>query len=229
MSPTGEHSTVEGPRVTGPGGFSEIRLDADAIFATPTGADDSVWRLSRSGQLLGRSFPRTPPDPTRALDAQTVGAGPVFLARDPSGSVVALEAVTGRLFRADPEGRWIPTGEQFTIPADASTRTLQGNAVGSSREFWYVAQGLSDLFFIGPTPVAIGPMAAGTRARGTVLFRPAGSKPESALEPCARGGIHKVVSDGTGFVAFTGSYGETSGGRETVTAPGVLVGRFGPS
>ena len=229
LAPNGERSIVDGPRVTGRGGFSEIRLDAESIFATPTGADDLVWRLSRSGQLLGRSFSRPAFEQTPRLEARGPSeASLVILARAPSGSVVALEALTGRLFRADADGRWTATGEQFPIRSDGSTRTVKGEAVGSGREIWYLAETLSDVFFIGSTPVALGPQAAGTSSRGTMLFRPGGSSAERALEPCARGGIRKVVSDGRGFVAFTGSFSESSGGRERISPPEILLGRFGP-
>ncbi len=230
LASNGERSKVDGPRVTGRGGFSEIRLHADSIFATPTGADDLVWRLSRSGQLLGRSFPRPADEETRRLETHGPWeASRVILARAPSGAVVALETLTGRLFRADAEGLFTATGERFPIRSDGSTRTVKGEAVGSAREIWYVAETLSDLFFIGSTSVVLGPGASGTGSGGTMLFRLAGSTVESALESCARGGIRKVVSDGRGFAAFTGSFGESSGGRTKVSPPEILLGRFGPS
>jgi hypothetical protein len=59
-----------------------------------------------------------------------------------------------------------------------------------------------------------------------MLFRLEGSALMSAVESRARGGIRKLVSDGTTFVAFTGSFGEASGGRQEVFPPEILAGRL---
>ncbi|HEY1434762.1 MAG TPA: hypothetical protein VGG65_05260, partial [Thermoanaerobaculia bacterium] len=99
--------------------------------------------------------------------------------------------------------------------------------VGSSREIWYIG-GPVDLFFIGGFPAVLGPAATGTHARGELVYRLASDTTSvSALETCARGGIRKVVSDGTTFVALAGSVVENAGSRQTTYPPEILVGRFG--
>ena len=225
----GRQVSVKGPAVSGRGGYSGIRLDTKSVYTLPTGADDAVWRLSREGRLLGRSFPRAPQEENRRFESS--GARPhgeIALARDPQGQVLALELQTGRLFRADSGGNWLPTGQQFPMASPASGRTVQGESVGTAKEVWYVGGSLSDLFFIGSVPAALGPDASGTHSRGALVFRlTSDATAASALEPCAQGGIRKVVSDGTAFVVLAGGFGESSVTRRVIHPPEILVGRFG--
>jgi hypothetical protein len=225
----GRRSSVKGPTVSGRGGYSGIRLDAQSVYATPTGAEDSVWRLSRDGRLLGRSFPRAPEDENRRLESYGPRPhGEIALARDPQGRVVALESETGRLFRADSDGNWLPTGQRFPMASPASGRTVQGESVGTAKEVWYVGGSLFDLFFIGLSPAALGPDATGTHSRGALVYRlTSDATAVSALEPCVQGGVRKVVSDGTTFVVLAGGFAESSNMRQTNHPPEILVGRFG--
>lgn len=228
IGPDGQRSLVKGPAVSGQGGFTGIRLDREALYATPTSAADLVWRLSRDGRVLGRSFTKASADEDAVhLGSTTRNRSAITLGRDPRGQVLALERMTGKLFRADPEGQFVPTGAQFPTASDSSHRTVQGESVGSSNEVWYVGGGASDLFFIGDSPATLGPSATGVHAWGEIVFRlTSETTVASGLETCAAGGLREVVSDGTTFVALTGSHGVSSPGRTVTFPPEILVGRF---
>ncbi|HEX6863130.1 MAG TPA: hypothetical protein VF414_09965, partial [Thermoanaerobaculia bacterium] len=43
--------------VAGANGFDGIRVGRDAIYASPVCAKDAVWRIDRSGNVLGSAFP----------------------------------------------------------------------------------------------------------------------------------------------------------------------------
>jgi hypothetical protein len=228
IGPDGQHFLVKGPAVSGQGGFTGIRLDREALYATPTSAAELVWRLSRDGRLLGRSFTK----PSTDEEAVRLGSGArnrsaITLGRDSRNQVLALERMTGKLFQADPEGNFVPTGAQFPVASDSKHRTVQGESVGTSNEVWYVGAGASGLFFIGDSPATLGPSASGVHARGDIVFRlTSDTTVASGLESCAAGGLREVVSDGTTFVALTGSHGSSSQGRTVTDPPEILVGRF---
>jgi len=225
VAETGERIVVVGPRVEGRGGFSQIRIASDAIYAVPTRAASAVWRLSREGKLLGQSFrEEKEEEPT---DAREVASRTFWLARDLDGNVVGLPLHSGQLYGANADGTWAALPDHFPARPPSHARSLRGEAVGTSSESWYFTDVIHGLFFLPGGPAVLGSRAIGLRSKGGTVFRAKDGRIEAAIEHCAENGLLMVVSDRSGFVGVSGGAGliERSGARRPLP-PQVIIGHF---
>lgn len=226
VAENGERTGISGPRVQGQGGFRQIRIGADAIYAAPTGsAANAVWRLSRGGKLLGQSFPQeNEEEPSGVREANSRG---ILLARDLEGNVVGLDLRTGRLHRANGDGTWIELPERFPGRSSSHARSLRGEEVGTSAESWYFTDATHGFFFLPEGPTVLGSPAIGLERKGATLFRNRGGNIERAIEPCAANGLLMAISDSSGFVAVSAGRGVIQrSGAERIFPPQILVGQF---
>jgi hypothetical protein len=225
ISETGEKRVVAGPRTTGPGGFRQIRVAADAIYATPSGAESAVWRLSRAGKLLGQSFPRKEKETVSGVEEKARGA--FWLARDLRGNVVGFDLGSGQLYRADAGGGWAPLADGFPAFSTVDARTLRGQGVSTSWESWYFSNARNGFFFLPGGPVVLGSLSAGLRSRGSALLRVVDGRIETAIEDCAGSALVIVVSDSIGFAAVSASSVDVyTSGERRVRPSTVLLGGF---
>ena len=225
IAETGERTIVPGPPVQGQGGFRQIRVTRDAIYATPTAAQSAVWRLSRTGKLLGQSFEQA--EPAAAPDTQDLRHRGFWLARDLDGNVVGLDLATGELQRAQDDGTWVALPDRFPVHARSSGRSLHGEAVGTSAESWYFTDEIQGFFFTPSGPVLLGSGVVGVRSRGSALFRIRDGRLETATEACTRTPLVVVVSDSLGFAAVASEMLQTSAaGDRRVLSSQVLLGKY---
>jgi hypothetical protein len=207
VSPDLRLSTVRVERAKGDGSFSALLAAPDALYVSPFGAKDQVWRLDRAGHVLSQAFPAPPPAPETAdprhLD-RSVFSG---LVRDADGRVLFVDGANGKVFAWGGEG-WVETARQRSAdlaPADRAT-TVKGVGVGSRGEMWYVEHGLGQPFSWKGRTILLGSHATGVRNGATVLVVPPaapGGEPRDLLEPCDGAFIFEVKSDATGYVALT--------------------------
>jgi hypothetical protein len=222
----GERKIVPGPAVQGQGGLRQIRVARDAIYATPTSAQNAVWRMSRTGgKLLGQAFPQENAD--EVPDARDALRWNIWLARDLDGNVMAFDLWKGEMYRAGDDGAWGPLPERFPAHPLSSGRSLHGAQVGTSSESWYFTDDIRSFFFTPAGPALLGSGVAGAHTRGSVLFRLKDGQIETATEQCTRTPLTTVVSDSLGFAAISGEIVETSTtGARRVYASHVVVGRY---
>jgi hypothetical protein len=227
ITETGQQKAVAGPRTTGPGGFRQIRVAPDAIYATPSGADSAVWRLSRAGKLLGQSFPWKEKEAVGGVE-ELVRAD-FWLAHDLQGNVVGFDRRNGQLYRADAGGGWTPLADGFPALTAVDVRTLRGQGVGTSWESWYFTNARNGFFFLPGGPVVLGSQSEGLHSRGSALLRVVDGKFETAIEDCAGSALLMVVSDSTGFAAVSASGVELyKSGERRILPSTVLLGGFSP-
>jgi hypothetical protein len=225
ITETGEQKVVAGPRTTGSGGFRQIRVAPDAIYATPSGAASAVWRLSRAGKLLGQSFPREEKEAVAGFEEMV--RGDFWLARDLQGNVVGFDLRSGQLYRADGEGVWAPLADRFPARSTLDVRTLRGQGVGTPLESWYFTNARSGFFFLPGGPVLLGSQTVGLRSRGSALLRVVDGRIETAIEDCAGGALLTVVSDSIGFAAVSaGSVEIYTSGERRILPNRILLGSF---
>ena len=223
----GDRSVIAGPPVVGRGGFRQIRVAKDAIYATPTGTLGAVWRLSREGKLLGQSF-SDESEGGRAFTGTTADWA-FWLARDLEGNVVGFDVRTGQLSRAGANGWWSPVPGRFPSRMPATSRSLHGEWVGTPEESWYFTDEIRGFLFLPDGPVFVGSRVSGRRAKGGALFRIREGKIETAIESCAENGLLMAVSDSSGFAAVVagGERRDPSGVRRIIS-PQILYGAFHP-
>jgi hypothetical protein len=227
ISETGERSVVPGPTVEGRGGFRQIRVTRAAIYAAPTAAQSGVWRLSRTGELLGQAFPRTDAEDT--ANALHPSRGVFWMARDLDGNVVVFDVRTGRLQRAETDGTWAALPDRFPAHPPTSGRSLRGQEVGTPSESWYFTDDVRGFFFAPGGPTLLGSGVAGVHSHGTVLFRVREGRIETSTENCTRTSLQVVVSDSLGFAAISGEMVETTTtGERRALSSHVLLGRYSP-
>ena len=228
ISKTGEQKVVAGPRTTGPGGFRQIRVAADAIYATPFGGESAVWRLSRAGKLLGHSFPRKEKEAVAGTEEiEEMARGDFWLARDFQGNVIGFDIRSGQLYRAGAGDDWTPLVEGFPALSTLDARTLRGQGVGASWETWYFSNARNGFFFLPGGPVVLGSLSAGLRSRGSALLRVVDGKIETAIEDCAGSALVIVVSDSIGFAAVSASQVDVyTSGERRIRPSTVLLGGF---
>jgi hypothetical protein len=229
IAESGERNGIDGPRVEGQGGFQQIRIGRDAIYATPMGAASAVWRLSRAGKLLGQSFPQ---EKVRELHPEELGRRLFWLARDLEGSVVGLESGSGELYRVNAEGAWTPADRFPVRPGSQSrARSLRGEAVGTSAEVWYFPDCINGFFFMPGGPVLLGCRTAGSGPQGSPLLRVRDARIETAIENCAGSSLSIVVSDSIGFAAASSSTVTTvfhsgAAGERNIVPSKILLGHY---
>ena len=222
----GEREIVPGPRVEGQGGFRQIRLTRDAIYAMPGASDDAVWRLSRTGKLLGRAFPRAAESEVAAV--RDAGSRDFWLSRNFAGEAVVYESRTGQLRRALDDGNWIAVKEQFPAHASSPDRSLRGEGVGTPSETWFFTDQVRGFFFLPDGPTLLGSLSPGVRRTGTALFALRGEKLVTDTETCTTGPLLAVAADAEGFAAVSSAMKQTAGNRTTDISSQLLVGRFPP-
>lgn len=231
IAETGERTVVAGPRVEGRGGFSQIRIARDAIYATPTGSASAVWRLSREGKLLAQSFPRgkgeEPDVEKQVYVVEGEAPGGFWLARDFDGNVVGFDRLAGRFYRANADGAWESLPDRVPALLPSRERSLHGEAVGTSSESWYFTNVIQGFFFLPGGPVFLGSHVVGRRTRGSTLFRIKDGRIETAVEYCAGSGLLIAVSDRSGFAAVSGRAEQIeSSGAHRILPPQLILGRF---
>lgn len=233
VSETGERTLVAGPKVEGRGGFYQIRISTDAIYTTPTGAANAVWRLSREGKLLGQAFPQPKEEEhSSAIPGADVrwgiegSSGDFLLARDFGGNVVGLDRWTGQLYRANADGNWVSLPDRFPGRSPSRATSLHGEAVGTPSESWSFTGVMNSLLFLPEGPAVLGSPSFGLHSAGGTIARIKKRRVETAIEDCA-GWLVVGASDFSGFAAVSaGSTRRESSGMQRILAPRVIVGRF---
>jgi hypothetical protein len=212
ISTDGQMSTVKLQRkVEGAGGFSGLTLTRDAIYAQPTCADSAVWRLDRSGKLLGTAFdapPRTDDDLPAMVPGQPQSACySVRLERDAEGHVLAWDRKKRTAYQVDDQGQWSPVESRLfanfkEFGPDLSVKEVN---VGERSEQWYFPGVGGNLFFWKGQPVFVGNFTAKERARGndTVLYLPGKDSAREVIMTCNGFSVRRVAADATGYVALT--------------------------
>jgi hypothetical protein len=165
---------VDLKKVVGEGAFDRILVAPDALYVLPPVSDDQVWRVDRSGQVLGTAFP-VPQDDDSADDSVMDSrlANPVRLERDGQGRVVAWDTAQRKAFLAGADGSWTEAETPFSRLAPDPGSMVAGAGVGGKDEVWYF-QSLRRLFYWQGQPVFLGH----TANLGTVYFVP---KPEGGV------------------------------------------------
>jgi hypothetical protein len=206
----GQMSTVKLQRkVEGKGGFSGLVVTRDAIYAQPTCADTAVWRLDRSGKLLGTAFnaPAKTGDEDQVLlpGGHQSGCYSVRLERDAQGHLLAWDREKKAVYQADDQGSWSPTESPLFahFKEYGSDLSLKGVDVGERSEQWYFPGVGGNLFFWKGKPVFVGNFTIKERSRGsdTVLYLP--EEGREVLMTCNGFPVRRVAADATGYTALT--------------------------
>lgn len=198
--------------VKGEGGFDGIKVGRDAIYASSFCAKDAVWRLDRSGNVLGTAFPigeiKIPDEPVHPMELR---CSKVRLERDPEGGLLAWNYKDRTVFRADGQGGWTETDPGFFQGISIHPSTAKGVDVGTETEQWYVAGRAHSLFYWRGRPVFLGNHASGgKRGMATVLILPGKG---DALDQCGGKMILSAATREERYAAITQEeliLGETS-------------------
>jgi|CXWL01.1.fsa_nt_gi hypothetical protein len=207
VAPGWQVETVGLAGVEGEGGFSQVRVAADAIYVTPTSADAGVWRVSRQGRVLATEFPisRQEIDYDRPIGDQP-GAVGVRLDRDAEGRVVARVRGTGAVHRVDQDGVWslAPDDSYTSLAIEAPSRAVvKGIDVGGANERWYLAGDSPGRFFWKGQPAFLGPGAHGRGGNDTLLLLPSPEGVREVLETCFGSSIMGITTNADRYVAYT--------------------------
>jgi hypothetical protein len=209
VSPAWKLRSVKLQKVEGPGAFERLLVAPDAIYAMPSCAETSVWRISRDGAVLGTSFPAVPPDPAQPVQPSELRCSTVRLERDGGGQILAWDARRNTLQQADAQGAWTAgTAADTTFFAAAQRSTAEhvarGVAVGERDEQWYVKTGPRDLFWWKGRPVFLGPITTkNTGGQETLLLVPQGNEVREVIESCYGATIAGIATTPTRYAAFT--------------------------
>lgn len=213
IPPAGQMSTVKLQRkVEGAGGFSGLVVARDSIYAQPTCAESAVWRLDRSGRLLGTAFEA----PAKAGDEPSVlqvsgqsqnSCYTVRLERDAQGHILAWDPRKRAAFQVDDQGNWAPSESRLFAHFEemGPDLALKGVDVGERSEQWYFSGVSGNLFFWKGQPVFVGNYTIKERARGndTVLYLPGENAAREVLMTCNGFPVRRVATDATGYAALT--------------------------
>jgi hypothetical protein len=213
LIPGGQLTVVKLQRkVEGAGGFAGLIAARDALYAQPTCADSAVWRVDRSGRLLGMAF-NVPPRPENEPDVVSVNGkfqGSCYalrLERDLQGHILAWDGEKRATFQVDDQGNWAPSQSSlFAHFTDMSFgRQLKGVNVGERSEQWYFVGVSGNLFFWKGRPVFVGSHTAKEKSQGndTVLYLPGEDETREVIMPCNGFAVRRVAADGTGYAALT--------------------------
>ena len=210
VSPDGHMSTVKlQHKVEGTGGFSGLVVGRDAIYAQPTCADMAVWRLDRSGKLLGTALEA--PKKTESDEPVVMQPGEpdrhcysVRLERDADGRILAWDPKARATWQVDDQGVWTRSDSRLFAAAGepGGTLALKGVDIGEKTEQWYFANGLGRLFYWKGRPVFLRSRTMKERAKGndTVLYVPGDGE---LIMPCHGSTLWNVATDATGYAAIT--------------------------
>lgn len=215
ISPEGQVSTVKFQRkVEGMGGFSGLIVGRDAIYAQPTCAETAVWRLDRSGRLLGTEF-QVPPNPEGGRPDllhtgfnSVMSCSSVRLERDAQGRILAWDREKRATYQVDSEGKWSPSDSTLFNHVREwgdSSLALKGVDVGESSEQWFFTGVTGGLFFWKGQPVFLGAYTSKERTLGndTVLYVARENGPRELLMACNGFPVRDVATDATSYVALT--------------------------
>jgi hypothetical protein len=216
FTPEGQMSSVKLKRkVVGAGGFSGLILTREAIYAQPTCADSAVWRLDRSGKILGTAFNAPPKTESEPEVMQFDGAGlaacySVRLERDAQGRLLAWDRAKKATYQVDDAGNWTPSDSPlFTqLKAQGPGLNLKGVDVGERSEQWYFTGASGNLFYWKGQPVFLGNFTIKEKSRGndTVLNLPGENGSREVIMTCNGFPVHRVATDATGYAALTGQF-----------------------
>jgi hypothetical protein len=216
FTPDGQMSTVKLKRkVEGSGGFAGLLIARDSIYAQPTCAESAVWRLDRSGKLLGTAFkaPAKTGDEPQVLQADNpaeTACFSVLLERDLQERILAWDRSEKTAYQADGEGNWTPTASPlFThFKAQGSGLSLKGVNVGERSEQWYFRGAGGNLFFWKGQPVFLGSHTIKEKSLGndTVLYLPSEGGSREVIMPCNGFPVLRVATDAVGYAALTGRF-----------------------
>lgn len=225
ISPDGQVSVVKLQRkVEGAGGYSGLVVGRDAIYAQPTCSDSAVWRLDRSGKLLGTAF-KVPEKPKEEMMVSIDGSQPgracyaLRLERGADGQILAWDRETRTTHLVDAEGNWSPSDSTLFANLKEwgdSSLPLKGVDVGESSEQWFFTGVTGGLFFWKGQPVFLGSYTSKEKSLGndTVLYVPRENGPRELLMACNGFPVRDVATDATGYVALTEKFlilGEVAG------------------
>ncbi|MFL6201370.1 MAG: hypothetical protein ACJ76J_19540 [Thermoanaerobaculia bacterium] len=193
-------------RMEDEGGFDGIRVGRDAIYATPVCAKDAVWRLDRSGNLLGSAFAlgeiKIPDEPVHPMELR---CSKVRLERDAQGDIVAWDYGRRKVWRVDGQGSWSETDPGFFEGVSIHPSTAKGVDLGTATEQWYVAGRAHSLFYWKGRPVFLGNAASGgSTGTTTVLILPGKGSPRDALDECGGKMILSAATTAERYAAITG-------------------------
>jgi hypothetical protein len=197
-------------RVAGTGGFRDLRVAEDALYALPTCAEDGVWRIDRRGNILSSSFPAPPVDPeklTGPLPPDALRCSYVRLDRDAEGRIVVWDSNARKLFHSDGQGGWTETDgslyERFRAP-QAESAVVRGIDVGGQEEQWLLAGGAGDLFYWKGRPVFLGSITwKSSGGNNTLLLVPEGEGGKELVESCHGHPIRAIATTGDRYAAIT--------------------------
>lgn len=170
---------VDLKKVVGEGAFDRLLVAPDALYVLPPVSDDQVWRVDRSGQVLGTAFPLPQDDERSSSIMDPRLANPVRLERDGQGRVVAWDTQQRKAFLAEADGSWTEAETPFSRLAPDPGSMVAGAGVGGKDEVWYF-QSLRRLFYWQGQPVFLGH----TANLGTVYFVPQPGGVRELFEEC---------------------------------------------
>lgn len=227
VSAQGQVSVIRLQRkIEGTGGFYSLVVGRDAIYAQPTCADTAVWRLDRSGKLLGMSFEAPEredeaEESTRVIEGITErrrGCANVYMEKDADGRILVWDDEKQATYQVDDQGNWTPSDSRlFTQLRDPSPAvSFKGVALGEKTEQWYFTDVVGDLFFWKGRPVFLGSITTKEREIGndTVLLLPGEDGFREVLMACNGFPIRHAVTDATGYAAISEGFlilGELAG------------------
>lgn len=216
ISPNWKNEKIELQKVSGEGGLERIRVAQDALYASPICAKDAVWRIDRTGKILGSSFPmperKVSDEP---LSVSQLGCSKVRLERDAEGNVVAWDHENGKVFKVNGQGAWTETDPGFFKGVAIHDSTAKGLGVGTASERWYISGSVSDLFYWKGRPVFLGPVATTTRSGlsmgsgeigvgiDTVLILPEAGGARDIIHTCAGAHLFDVATSSERYAAIT--------------------------
>ena len=187
-------------RVSGTGGFVRLVVARDAIYAAPACAGEAVWRIDRTGRILGAAFPvvRDPDEPVQS----SLACSHVRLDRDPEGRVVAWDGDRRQLHRADEQGVW-SDAEGAIFAALPDSHALKGVDVGTTSEQWYF-DGAAGLFLWKGQPVFLGSPTIRNLGKGsdTILLVPHAGQARELIETCFGASIFRVAATPSRYAAL---------------------------
>lgn len=222
VSALGQVSVVKLQRkIEGTGGFYSLVVGRDAIYAQPTCADTAVWRIDRSGKVLGTAFEAPKREDYAAGEA--VGEGPqkrwgcanVYMEKDAEGRILVWDDEQKATYQVDDQGSWTPSDSRLFTPL----RDPSPAVVGAAEE-WYFMDVVGDLFFWKGQPVFLGSLTARKqqlRNDLTILLLPEEGGFREVVMACNGFPIHHAVTDATGYAAIARGFlilGEMAGGPD---------------
>jgi hypothetical protein len=217
VSPEGQVSTVKLQRkIEGKGGFAGLRVARDALYALPTCADSALWRLDRSGKVLGTAFKAPEKTPDAVQPDAPVGMkrlAPVCytirLERNLDGNLLAWDREKKEVWQVDADGNWTPSDSRvFTYLRDPGTAlSVRGFDIPEPAEQWFFADFTGDLFFWKGQPIFMGSYTRETSlGTDTVINVPGENGSVEMLMPCNGFPVLDAASDAAGYAAITQSF-----------------------